>query len=103
MSTWKYSVGCFVIFGDRVLCFFGGGESGEEGGIVGRMTIGDGVISTVCGLRWCLMVVGVVCSVWTAGGGVSFSTVGYRRASVDLAVVVGGLLAAVGWRGHSAA
>ena len=37
----------------------------------------------------------VVCSVRTAGGGVSFSIVGCQRADVDL--VVGGLLAAVGW------
>ena len=43
----------------------------------------------------------VVCSVWTAGGGVSFSIVGCRRAGVVM--VVGGLLAAVGWRGHSPA
>ena len=43
----------------------------------------------------------VVCSVWTAGGGVSFSIVGYRQAGVVL--VVGGLLAAVGWQGHSPA
>ena len=45
----------------------------------------------------------VVCSVWTAGGGVSFSGVGCRLAGVDLVVVGGGLLAAVGWRGHSPA
>ena len=103
MSTWKYSFGCFVIFGDFVLCFFGCGESGG-GGVVGRMMIGDGVISVVCGLRWCLMLEGVVvCSVWMACGGVSFSIVGCRRAGVDLVVVVGGLLAPVGWRGHSPA
>ena len=43
----------------------------------------------------------VVCSVWTAGGGVSFSIVGCRRAGVDLVVVVGSLVAAAGW--HSPA
>ena len=102
MSTWKYSFVCLVVFGDLVLGFFGGGDSGEGGGVVGRMMIGDGVISAVSGLRWCLMVEGVVvCSVWTAGGGVSFSIVGCRLAGVVL--VVGGLLAAVGWRGHSPA
>ena len=51
MSTWKYSFGCLVVFGDLVLGFFGGGDSGEGGGVVGRMMIGDGVISAVCGLR----------------------------------------------------
>ena len=51
MSTWKYSFGCLVVFGDLVLGFFGGGESGEGGGVIGRMMIGDGVISAVCGLR----------------------------------------------------
>ena len=50
------------------------------------------------------MVEGVdVCSVWTADGDVSFSGVGCRRAGVDLVVALGGLLAAVGWRGHSPA
>ena len=44
-----------------------------------------------------------VCSVWMAGGDVSFSIVGCRRAGVNRVVVVGGLLAAVGWQGHSAA
>ena len=88
---------------DLILGFFVGGESGEEGGVVGRMMIGVGVFSAVCGLRWCLMVVdAVVCSVWTAGGNVSFSGVGCRRAGVDLVVGVG-LVAAVGCRGHSPA
>ena len=63
----------FVI-GDLVLGFFNGGDAGEGGGIAGLMMVGDGMISAVCGLCWCLMVEGVdVCSVWTAGGGVSFS------------------------------
>ena len=48
MSTWKYSFGCLVVFGDLVFGFFGGGDSGEGGG---HMMIGDGVISAVCGLR----------------------------------------------------
>ena len=61
--------------------------------------VGDGVISAVCGLRWCLMAVGaVVCSVWTAGGDVSFFGVGCRCAGVDVFVV--GLVAAVRWRGQ---
>ena len=47
------------------------------------------------------MVEGVdVCSVWTAGGGVSFSGIVCRLAGVDLVVVVG-LLADVGWQGGS--
>ena len=58
------------------LAFFVGGESGEGGGVVGRTMVSDDVSSAVYGWRWCLMVVGaVVCSVWTAGGGVSFSVV----------------------------
>ena len=51
MSTWKYSFGCLVSFGDLVLCFLQGGESGEGGGVVGHMMNGDGVVSAVCGLR----------------------------------------------------
>ena len=34
-----------VYFGDLILGFFVGGESGEGGGVVGRMMIGDSVIS----------------------------------------------------------
>ena len=84
-----------------VLGFFVGGESGEGGGVAGSMMVGDGVISAVCDWHWCLMVVGaLVCSVWTAGGGVSFSGVGCRRAGGD---PVAGLVAVVGWRGHSPA
>ena len=84
--TWKYCVGLFF-FGDLILGFFVGGESGEGGGVAGRMMVGDGVISVVSGMRWCLMVVNAVfCSVWSAGGGVSFSGVGRRRACVDLFV-----------------
>ena len=62
--TWKYCVGCLVLyFGDLILGFFGCGESREGGGVVGCMLIGDGLISVVCGLLWCLMVEGVdVCS-----------------------------------------
>ena len=87
----------------RILRRLGPGGGGEGGGVVGRIMIGDGMISAVCGLRWCLMVEGVdVCSVWTAGIDVSFSSVGCRLAGDDL-IVVGGLLAAVGWRGHSPA
>ena len=62
-----------VYFGDLILGFFVGGESGEGGGVVGSMMVGEGVISAVCGWRWCLTVVGAVfCSVWMASGGVSF-------------------------------
>ena len=46
--TWKYCVGCLVVYlSDLILGFFVGGESGEGGGVVGRMMIGDGVISAV--------------------------------------------------------
>ena len=38
-----------------------------------------------------------------SGGGVSFSGVGCRLAGVDLVVVIGDLLADLGWRGHSPA
>ena len=83
-----------MYFGDLIL---GGG------GVEGRMMIGEGVMSAVCGLRWCMTVLGaVVCSVWTDGGDVSFSGVGCQRTVVDIVVVVG-LVAAVGWRGNSPA
>ena len=95
MSMRKYWVVIFavvvVVVGDLVLGFFVDGESGEVGDAVGRMMIGDGVISAVAGVGiWA-----VVCSVWTAIGGVS-SNLGCQRAGV-------GLVAAVGWRGHSPA
>ena len=103
-GEWTYCFGCLVVyFGDLILGFFVGGESGEGGGVVGRMMIGDGMLSAVSGRRWCLMVVdAVVYNVWTAGGAVSFCGVGCRRAGADLVVVVG-LVAAVSWRGHSPA
>ena len=92
----KYWVGIFavvvVVVGELVLGFSVRVES-AGGGVVGRMMVGNDVISAVCGWRWCLMVVGaVVCSVWVAGGGVS-SGIGCRRACVDLVV---DLVAAVG-------
>ena len=34
-----------------VLAFFDGGDSREGGGVVGFMMVGDGVISTVCGVH----------------------------------------------------
>ena len=50
MLTWKYSFGCFVVFGDLVLGFFLGGVSGEGGGVAGLCIVGEGVIC----LRWSL-------------------------------------------------
>ena len=83
--------------------FLVAGEFEEGGNIVGRMMIGDDVISAVCGLRLCLMVELVNgCSIWTAGGEVS-SGVGCRRAGVDLVFVVISLLAVVGLQDHSPA
>ena len=95
------TVGCFCYVLRRLdpqfLCR---GESGG-GRVVGRMMIGDGMISAICGLHWCLIViVAVVCSVWIAGGDVSFTGPGCQHAGVPLIVVVG-LVAAVGWRGYS--
>ena len=50
--TWKYCVGYLVVyFGELIRGFFVGRESGEGGGVIGSMMIGDGVISAVCGLR----------------------------------------------------
>ena len=37
--------------GDLVLGIFDGGDSGEGGGVVGLMMVGDGVISAVYGWR----------------------------------------------------
>ena len=51
MSTWKYSFGCLVVFGDLVLGFFGGGDSGEGGGVAGLCIIGG---RDLCCLRWSL-------------------------------------------------
>ena len=79
------------VAGDLVLGFFDNGDSGEGGSAADFMMVGDGVISAVCGWRWCLMVVGaVICSVCTIGGAVSFSGVGCQRADVDLFVFVFG-------------
>ena len=54
MSMRKYWVEIFavvvVVVGDLVLGFFVDGESGEVGDAVGRMMIGDGVISAVAGV-----------------------------------------------------
>ena len=52
------------VAGDLVLGFFDDGDAGEGGGVAGFVMVGDGVISAVCGLRWCLMVEGVdICSI----------------------------------------
>ena len=101
--TWKNCVGCFCYVLRRLdPWFLCRGESGG-GRVVGRMMIGDGMISAICGLHWCLIViVAVVCSVWIAGGDVSFTGPGCQHAGVPLVVVVC-LVAAVGWRGYSPA
>ena len=57
MFTWKYWVGAVLVAGDLVLGIFDGGDSGEGGGVVGFLMVGDGVISAVCDWRWYLMVV----------------------------------------------
>ena len=40
-----------VVAGDLVLGSLVGGDSGERGGVVGFLMIGDGVICAVCGWR----------------------------------------------------
>ena len=90
---------CLVVyFGDLILGFLVRGDSGE-GGVVGFWMMGDGVICAVYGGLGTVMVVGVaICSVYVAGGDVSFSdVVGCRHAGGgDLVVGGGGRLAAVG-------
>ena len=90
--------------GDCVLDVFFGGLTGEvDVSCGGLVMIGDGWMVAVFCVRscvtCCLVVSGRVCVV---GGGISLYIVGCRRAGVDL-VVVGGLVAAAGWRGHSPA
>ena len=90
---------CLVVyFGDLILGFLVRGDSGE-GGVVGFWMMGDGVICAVYGGLGTVMVVGVaICSVYVAGGDISFSdVVGCRHAGGgDLVVGGGGRLAAVG-------
>ena len=52
MLTWKYCVGCLVVyFGDFVLGLLARGVSGEGAGVVGFWMYGDGVSCAVfCGL-----------------------------------------------------
>ena len=90
---------CLVVyFGDLILGFLVRGDSGE-GGVVGLWMMGDGVICAVYGGLGTVMVVGVaICSVFVAGGDVSFSdVVGCRHAGGgDLVVGGGGRLAVIG-------
>ena len=106
MLTWKYCVGCLVVyFGDFVLGLLARGVSGEGAGVAGFWMYGDGVSCAVFDGLVTVMVTGVlISSVCSAGGEVSFTgAVGSRFAvGVDL-VIGGGRLAAVGWRGHSPA
>ena len=106
MLTWKYCIGCLVMyFGDFVLGLLARGVSGEGAGVAGFWMYGDGMNCAVFGGLITVMVSGVlISSVCSAGGKVFFSgAVDSRRTvGVDL-VVVGGRLAAVGWRGHSPA
>ena len=102
--TWKYCMGAVFVAGNFVLGFFVGGDSGEGGGgVAGLVMIGDGCIVAVFCVRSCVMCCLVVsCSVCVCGGDISLSIAGCRLAGVDL-VVVGGLVAVAGWRGHSPA
>ena len=99
MLTWKYCVGCLVVyFGDFVLGLLARGVSGEGAGVAGFLMYGDGVSCAVFGGLVTVMVSAVLIS--SVCSEVSFSSaVGSRRAvGVDL-IVGGGRLAAVGWRG----
>ena len=50
MLTWKYCVGCFVVyFGDLILSFLACGDTGEGGSVVGFWMMGDEVICVVSG------------------------------------------------------
>ena len=104
--TWKYCVGCLVMyFGDFVLSLLARGVSGEGAGVAGFWMYGDGMSCAVFGGLVTVMVSGVlISSVCCAGGEVSFSgAVGsWCAVGIEL-VVVGGRLTAVGWRGHSPA
>ena len=65
--------------------------------------IGEGVICAVFGGLWTVMVAVSIRNVCGAGGVVSFSGVVGLLGGIDLVVVVGGIVAAAGWRGHSPA
>ena len=72
--TWKYRVGCLLVyFGDFVLVLLAGGISGEGDGVVGFLMLGDGVSCAVCGDLRTVMVSGVISIICSAGGEVSFS------------------------------
>ena len=72
--TWKYCVGCLLVyFGDFVLVLLAGGISGEGDGVTGFLMLGDGVSCAVCGGLETVMVSGVVSIICSAGGEVSFS------------------------------
>ena len=100
--TWKHCVCCLIMyFRDFILAFSARGDSGEGGGVVGFLMMGDRVICAVFGdLDSVMMVSTMIFSVFVAG--VSFSdVVGCRHAGgVGLVVRSGSYLAAVGWRGH---
>ena len=51
MFTWKYWVKAVFVAGDLVFGFFDGCGSGEGGGVIGFLMVGDDVISAVCGWR----------------------------------------------------
>ena len=98
MLTWKYCVGCLVMyFGDFVLGLLARGVSGEGAGLAGFWMDGDGVSCAVFGGLVTVMVSGVlISSVCSAGGEISFSGAvsSWRAVGVNL-VVGGGRLAAV--------
>ena len=96
MLTWKYSFGYLVVFGDLFLGFFGGGDSGEGGGVAGLCIIGEGVICAVFGGLCTVMVAVSICNVCCAGGVVSFSGVVGCRLAGGVSLVVG-RLAGAGW------
>ena len=96
-------MGAVFVAGDFILGVFVSGGSGEGGGVAGLVMIGDGCMVAVFCVRSCVMCCLVVSgSVCVGGVGISLSIACCRRAGVDL-VVVGGLVAAAGWRGHSPA
>ena len=90
MLTWKYCIGCLVVyFGDLILGFLARGDSGEGGGVVGFWMMADGMICAVFGELGCVMVVGaVIWIVCRAAGGVFFSgVVGVLEAAVESSAV----------------
>ena len=90
---------CLVVyFGDLILGFLVRGDSGE-GDVAVVWMMGDGVICAIFGGLGTVMVVAVaICSVYVAGGDVSFSDVVDCRHAGGGGLFVGGgvLLAAVG-------